>query len=120
MEADGDEGLGLWGLGDRPPLPPARAAHVQLALNLAEIQRLLGVPSLDEQLVGQGPVLRPIAVGVASYAPSSPVLVKGNLDSWGSTNQGTVSPWMGGAGDFSPLPILAGVSPCLSPCSQLR
>lgn len=49
--------------------------------NLVEIQRLLGVPGLDEQLVGQGPILGAVAARVAANAPGSPVLVKCSLDS---------------------------------------
>lgn len=60
---------------------PCATPSLQPSPNLAEIQRLLGVSGLDEQLVGQGPILRAIAVRVAGDAPRSPVLVKGSLDS---------------------------------------
>lgn len=49
---------------------------------LVEIQRLLGIPGLDEQFVSQGAIFRAVAVRVAGNASGSPVLVKGRLDTW--------------------------------------
>lgn len=48
--------------------------------HLVEIQRLLGIPRLDEQFVGQGAIFRAIAVRVAGNASRSPVLVECSLD----------------------------------------
>lgn len=57
--------------------------------HLVEIQRLLGIPRLDEQFVGQGAILRAVAVRVAGNASRSPVLVKCSLDTC-STQDGPV------------------------------
>lgn len=91
----------------RPGAPLSSRTVALSSPNLAEIQRLLGIPGLDEQLVGQGAILGAIAVRVAGDAPGSPVLVKRSLDFWERTGKAGLG--FGGLGWLQPS--LPGPSP---------
>lgn len=53
--------------------------------HLVEVERLLLVASLDEELVGQCPVLGAVTVAIMGDAAGLPVSVKGGLEPWGQS-----------------------------------